>query len=302
MNYFMIAGLRLRVDFGSLQAHKELNSFKVPAFSQPDIDITFMPMDKNPIEMTPPLLISAESLGIMDSAEAYTVFYRFPKLIYGYKLFKKESCAHIYYDASKAPCIDTFNIALSKDASPIPDPYEEFLYSLRDAFFFHALRLGRLPIHSSSIIYRDRVWLFSAPSGTGKSTHARLWQEAGIEHRDFNGDVCMIYRDSRKKLTAGALPWCGTSNICTSSDLALGGIFFLTRSSDNSVSDLCGSERILKILSESLAPNWDRSLVSRILDICEDLEKDLLLAALSCNMSVEAALCSKDYIDNKMIH
>ena len=50
-----------------------------------------------------------------------------------------------------------------------------------------------LVIHSSSIAFRDKGIIFTAPSGTGKSTHVNLWEQTfGREVTVVNDDTPAI--------------------------------------------------------------------------------------------------------------
>ena len=53
-------------------------------------------------------------------------------------------------------------------------------------------RKDTLAIHSSCIVYRDKAVLFLGESGTGKSTHTRLWRENIPEAVLLNDDSPMI--------------------------------------------------------------------------------------------------------------
>ena len=77
----------------------------------------------------------------------------------------------------------------------VPDITEEttveISYVIRISFLYLAQLKKLMAVHSASILYRDKVWLFSAPSGTGKTTHTRLWQEI-YETPVINGDINLI--------------------------------------------------------------------------------------------------------------
>ena len=71
----------------------------------------------------------------------------------------------------------------------------------REMFILACVSRDRLAIHSAAIIYDDKAYLFSAPSGTGKSTHANLWKDE-YDCEILNGDVAIaqiIVEENNKK-------------------------------------------------------------------------------------------------------
>lgn len=63
-------------------------------------------------------------------------------------------------------------------------------------------------IHSSCIVYKDKAVLFLGESGTGKSTHTRLWQE-NIEGAVLLNDDSPFLRVEDGKVWAYGSPWSG---------------------------------------------------------------------------------------------
>ena len=107
------------------------------------------------------------------------------------------------------------------------DAVNEISYAIRIAFLFFAQQHNMLAIHSASILYRDKVWLFSAPSGTGKSTHAAFWKDL-FGTPIVNGDLNLIGLQDGMPVVHG-IPWCGTSEIFDTHSYPLGGIVFLNQ-------------------------------------------------------------------------
>ena len=79
----------------------------------------------------------------------------------------------------------------------------------REMFILAYVGKDRLAIHYSSIIYDDKAYLFAAPSGTGKSTHANLWKDE-YECEILNGDVSIaqtVIEDKDKSIIIHGCPW-----------------------------------------------------------------------------------------------
>ena len=88
-------------------------------------------------------------------------------------------------------------------------------------------------LHSAYIRHRGRAILFSAPSGTGKSTQASLWaQYAGAEI--INGDRALLQKVQDCWMARG-WPVCGTSGICQNADARLSAVVLLRQAKKNAV-------------------------------------------------------------------
>ena len=71
--------------------------------------------------------------------------------------------------------------------------------------------LETVAIHSSCIVYRGKAVLFLGASGTGKSTHTRLWLE-NIEGSTLLNDDSPFVRVEDGKVWAYGSPWSGKTS------------------------------------------------------------------------------------------
>jgi len=152
-----------------------------------------------------------------------------------------------------------------------------------------------MAVHSASIWYRDKVWLFSAPAGTGKTTHTQIWREV-YETPVINGDLNLIALENGIATVHG-IPWCGTSGIYSKQSYPLGGIIFLTQGADNKMISLSKDQKLLRLLHRSISPGWKEEMQERNYSVVEELIDKILICHLSCNQEKEAAACSKGAID-----
>jgi len=102
------------------------------------------------------------------------------------------------------------------------------------SFCRHLLDYEGMVLHASALAYEERAYLFSAPCGTGKSTHARQWQE------HFGSDKVQIINDDKPalRLTDGSFyvfgtPWSGKSEYSLNVQVPLQAICFLEQSAHN---------------------------------------------------------------------
>lgn len=90
----------------------------------------------------------------------------------------------------------------------------------------------RMLVHGAAVAFQGRAHLFCAPSGTGKSTHVRLWCEhLGSAVTVINGDkpIVRVPADGGPPIVYGA-PWAGKEGWQTNASAPLAGICFLGRS------------------------------------------------------------------------
>lgn len=118
---------------------------------------------------------------------------------------------------------------------------------------------GGVVLHSSYIItQRGEALLFSAPSGTGKSTQAELWRKfAGA--KVINGDRALI--KAQNGVTANGIFFSGTSGICENVTAPLKAIVLLRQSFANELRKVSGKEAFMRLLPQcSYYPNEEENL------------------------------------------
>lgn len=173
---------------------------------------------------------------------------------------------------------------------------ENIFHAIRLFFLFLAQRNGLYAIHSASILYREKAWLFSGHSGMGKSTHTGLWHEL-LDVPYLNGDLNLVGIRENKLVVRG-IPWCGTSEICTTQDYELGGIVLLGR---DPVSDhlkpLSPDDKVLRVMQRMISPAWKEQLFSQNLLFAEEIADRVPVLHLSCTRNPSAVFTIKAEID-----
>lgn len=118
---------------------------------------------------------------------------------------------------------------------------------------------GGVVLHSSYIItQRGEALLFSAPSGTGKSTQAELWRKfAGA--RVINGDRALIKVEN--SVTANGILFSGTSGISENVTAPLRAIVLLRQCEKNELRAASGKEAFMRLLPQcSYYPEEEENL------------------------------------------
>ena len=112
-------------------------------------------------------------------------------------------------------------------------------------FYLNLLEHDGIVFHASAVEYQGKAYLFSAPSGTGKSTHTRLWQSVLDDATVFNDDKPSLRLIDGIWYAFGT-PWSGTGVNCNAK-VPLAGICFLKQASENKIRRLSKFEAAQKI-------------------------------------------------------
>ncbi len=163
----------------------------------------------------------------------------------------------------------------------------EYLYS-GEAFASRLAQLGGLVMHGSAVAFDGKGVIFSAPSGTGKSTHAGLWkQQYGERVIQINDDKPAIRFVEDVPYVYGT-PWSGKTDVNANVKAPLGAIVFLKQAPQNRIQPLPLEEAILHIHRETVRPFYDEALGLKVLDTTERLLRSVPAYLLECNISAEA--------------
>ena len=142
------------------------------------------------------------------------------------------------------------------------------------------LRSNALLLHSSFIRWQGEGILFSAPSGTGKSTQADLWvQHQGAEV--LNGDRSCL-RKAEGRWTACGLPFAGSSDIFRNESAPIRAIVMLSQAGENKIERLTAAQALRKIFPEVTIHHWDEAFVNKALNLLLELLGEVPIYHLAC--------------------
>lgn len=151
-------------------------------------------------------------------------------------------------------------------------------------------------LHCSYIVYGDEAILFTAPSGTGKSTQAKLWQDTRGA-RLINGDraAVMITKDG---VVAAGIPYCGSSGVRINHTCKVRAVVYLSQSKVNTVIKLSGL-RAFKRIWEGITLNiWHRNDVEKATDTVLEIAENVPVYHLSCVADETAVKALEEALDN----
>ena len=149
------------------------------------------------------------------------------------------------------------------------------------------LGYGLLTLHGVLMEHRNRGVILSAPSGTGKTTHARLWRDRK-NALILNGDRAAC-RKVDGVWTGFGLPWSGTSGEQINRSVPLRAVVVLERGEENEAFPVSALDAFGAVLPQVLCPTWDAALTETAMGLLDDFLACLPVLRLRCRPDAEAA-------------
>ena len=149
-------------------------------------------------------------------------------------------------------------------------------------------------LHSSFISWQNNGILFTAPSGTGKSTQADLWKK--YEDADiYNGDRTIIRKIEGKYYGFGS-PYAGSSGIYRNESAPIKAIVVIDQGPDNVIRRLRGREAFLPLFRETLMNTWNKEYMEKMTALLMDAACQIPIYHLSCRPDQDAINTVKNEI------
>lgn len=279
--YLCIADLTLRLEGPGELFHEYFNDFSIledDLGGQVDLTISAIRGEPAVLPTGESILINSE-LSVLDCGDFYHIRLLPNKQLKTMYLKKDGSHACLF-------CVPPANDTLK----------EEIFQAARQAFLFLAQKHNMFAIHSTSVIYRDKAWLFSGHTGMGKSFQANLWSSQ-LNTVIFNGDINLISLEDGVPVIHG-IPWCGTSGLYRKGRVPLGGITMLGRDINNHIAELPLHKQILLVNQRIISPAWTREQFDANMSLTEAIAPHILICRLFCNQENEAVYVLKGRIDS----
>lgn len=267
----------------SFEAYSDMKIWGIPLWKldpyrirdskeSPDLSISLTISEK---QMQPGKLLKKESAGFFQH-----IIYELPDgMIWQYERSKNHELQLRYYISSKWD-----QIQLLEDHSHT-DGHLAFEY-LGQIIPPVMLRHCMLTFHGVLMEYEGYGIIISAPSGTGKTTHARMWRDLR-RALIINGD-----RAACQKVdgiwTGFGLPWSGTSGEQINRSIPIKAMVVLERNEENRAFQIKGMEAFLSAWANVLKPNWDTALSEKALDLLEDFLRTIPVIRLCCRPDADS--------------
>ena len=166
-----------------------------------------------------------------------------------------------------------------------PDSYLETLAVYRK-IVTKMLDFDTFLMHGAVVAVGDKAWLFTAPSGTGKTTHINLWLKNIPGSYVVNGDKPLIHIGD--ECTVYGTPWAGKEGMNRNVGVKLCGIVILYRGAENHIEKVPMTQILPVLIQQSYRPK-EKSELEKTLSLLSRLGRKIPMYQLYCNMNSEAA-------------
>lgn len=215
------------------------------------------------------------------------------------------------YHADKSECDCEPDIVIDTDfdylkqrmaASANKISYDSLEYVVTGAMFYEKLLdFNAFMLHASAVVLDGYAYLFSAPSGTGKSTHTALWEEYFKDRGVYviNDDKPVIMLENGEFYVYGT-PWSGKTDKNANRKVKLGGICFLERNDENFIEKIEPKDALPKLVWQTArAKTTDK--MTEFMDICNELLKVTTVWRMGCRMDYEAVCMAYEAMSGAIV-
>ena len=178
-------------------------------------------------------------------------------------------------------------LELEDEGRGLSREYLEFICAYRhiaerlpeyDAFVFHG----------AAVAMNGRAYLFTAPSGTGKSTHVAMWKcRYGWRAWCLNGDKPILRKSPEGFMVCGT-PWKGKEEFGVNACLPIQAICLLHRGSANTV-EPAAPEELSRFLMRQIYLPQDPERMEKLIALIDECCRTVPTWSMYCNRSRRAA-------------
>ena len=195
------------------------------------------------------------------------------------------------------------DIILSCDCEKVLQKYPHFedldmaeYMATGSLFAVEMLRFDGFQLHASAVMLEGKAYLFSAPSGTGKSTHTEKW--CRLYGAQIINDDKPVLRRVDGVWTVYGTPWSGKNDLSCPVGVPLGGVAFLNRGEVNEIFPMTPVKAVPAILSQCMQFSH-KGCTNRQLELVDLLLREAPIWQLFCRNDDEAAMVSYEAMKNE---
>ena len=179
------------------------------------------------------------------------------------------------------------------------DPFLERA-AIQRAFAEYLFDFDTILLHGSTVAVDGRAYLFAAKSGTGKSTHTRLWRETFGDRAVMINDDKPFLRLTEQGVIAFGSPWSGKHGLDTNTSAPLAGVCILERGTENVIRPMPPEVALPRLQKEAYAP-MEEEKYPQFQTLVEKLSRQVPLWHMTCTKDPQAAQVAYDAMGKKQI-
>lgn len=152
-----------------------------------------------------------------------------------------------------------------------------------------ALDTNALLIHASVIVHGGKGYIFQGKSGTGKSTHSRLWLKYIPDTTLLNDDNPVVRLMPDGTVRVFGTPWSGKTPCYINRSVPVGAFVRLFQAPANKIVQMQPPLSGASIVGSSSGMRWDKDFYTRMLQLSFSIAKQTGIFTLHCLPDEEAA-------------
>ena len=156
---------------------------------------------------------------------------------------------------------------------------------ITEQLFAHDILL----FHGSVVAVDGAAYLFTAKSGTGKSTHTRFWRETFGDRAVMVNDDKPFLEITDNGVTVFGSPWNGKHGLGTNISVPLKAICILERGKENSIEKIPSKDALFMLLQQSNRP-LNVQYMPKYMELIDKLSAGVVFYRMKCNMDPAAAM------------
>lgn len=162
-------------------------------------------------------------------------------------------------------------------------------YGLYASYIYtYMIEYEAIYLHASTVVVDNKAYLFSAPSGTGKSTHTKLWLKQFPNSYILNDDKPIIRFIDGRAYAYGS-PISGKDGISKNKRVLIQGICFIERDKSNWIKIADSKEALTELFKSTVRP-FKKELDMILFKVLEKLIKQVKIYKMGLTISKEAVL------------
>lgn len=189
------------------------------------------------------------------------------------------------------------DLAQEKQLTPEELPYYAYEYTAIYRKFIYVLmeKYNGFFFHCSAISVDNQAIMFTAQSGTGKSTHRNLWMKVFGDRVTVINDDKPIIRKIDGEFYVYGTPWQGKESIGNNIRVKAKALCFLSRSKENYIGKISTVTALSKAMNQTIRPK-EPQLMSNLLDLLDGFFKQVDTYDLGVNMNDDAPVVAYEGI------